>query len=176
MIRPEEPRDFAAIHDVVAAAFEHTAEANLVEAIRSSPNYIAELSLVAEKAGRVVGHVMISLATLHRAGADVPVALLAPLAVVPERQGQGIGARLVRAACSLAEERGHPLVLLEGDPGYYGRFGFEPAYEHGIEMPLPDWAAPEAGQILRLERYDPRLVGTVIYPGHFGQAAEEREG
>lgn len=175
-IRPEHPADFAAIHDAVAAAFNHTAEADLVEAIRASPNYIAELSLVAESDGAVCGHVMISYGTLRSPHGTVPVPLLSPLAVAPQRQRRGIGAALIRTVCSLADEHGHPLVLLEGDPGYYGRFGFEPANKHGIELPLPDWAPRDAGQILRLEHYDSGLVGAVIYPEYFDQATLEREG
>jgi putative acetyltransferase len=68
------------------------------------------------------------------------------------------------------------MVLVEGDPAYYGRFGFEPAYECGIELPLPDWAPREAGQIMPLSAYDPGLVGTVIYPSYFDEATREREG
>lgn len=174
-IRPEQPKDFPAIRDVVAAAFEHVAEANLVEAIRVSQEYIPELSLVATEDGEVVGHVMISWTLLRSAGTDSPVPQLAPLAVAPAHQRRGIGGELVRAVCAAADSMGLALVLLEGDPGYYGRFGFEPAYAHGIELPLPDWAPREAGQILRLAAYDPGTVGTLVYPAHFDQAGLERE-
>lgn len=175
-IRAEQPEDFAAIRDVVSAAFEHEAEANLVEAIRASPNYIPELSLVAIEDGQVVGHVMINLGLLRSSGTDIPVPMLSPLAVAPAYQRRGVGAALVRAVCALADTRGHPFVLLEGDPSYYGRFGFEPSFNYGIEMPLPDWAPPQAGQILMLAQHNPELVGSVIYPPYFEEATREREG
>ncbi len=93
--------------------------------------------------------------------------LLSPLAVLPVRQGAGIGGALVRAAVAAADRRDEPLVVLEGSPAYYRRFGFEPSYEHGIDLPLPDWAPREAGQVARLTRYDPTLTGTVVYPPAF---------
>lgn len=60
-----------------------------------------------------------------------------------------------------------PLIVLEGAPGYYARFGFEPAIDHGITLPLPDWAPPEAAQVLRLTNDDPALRGRVNYPASF---------
>ena len=166
-IRPERPDDHPAIHSVVTAAFGSTAEAELVRAIRRSRHYVAEMSLVAESDGAVVGHVMVSGATLRSDRGDASIVMLAPLAVAPDRQRAGVGSALVRAACAAAEDRGEPLVVLEGDPAYYGRFGFEPSYEHGIELPLPDWAPHEAGQVLRLNAFDPSLTGTVAYPEAF---------
>ena len=172
IMRPERADDFAAIRALVAAAFESDGEADLVEAIRGSEHYVAEMSLVAESDGEVVGHVMISGASLRSDGGDRPIVMLAPIAVAPSHQGAGIGSALVRAVAAIADTRGEPLVVLEGSPAYYGRFGFEPAYEHGIELPLPDWAPREAGQVLRLSGYDPSLTGLVRYPAAFGLVAD----
>jgi putative acetyltransferase len=141
-IRPEAPRDVVAIAEVVTVAFASAAHARLVELIRASTGYIAELSLVAELDGEIVGHVMISDATLHDGSARRPVAMLSPLAVAPDRQHRGIGSSLVRAALSSADERGEPLVVVEGSPGYYQRLGFEPSLPHGVELPLPSWHRP----------------------------------
>lgn len=171
-IRPERPADFAAIRALVAAAFESHAEADLVEAIRASEHYIAELALVAELDDELVGHVMISGSTLRSESGDRRIVTLAPLAVAPTHQGAGIGSALVRAATAVAAERGEPLVVLEGNPAYYHRFGFEPSYDHGIEMTPPDWAPREAGQVLRLETYDASLTGSVVYPAAFDLVAE----
>jgi putative acetyltransferase len=171
-IRPEAPDDHLAIRRVVAAAFGSDSEAELVGAIRSSRHYVAEMSLVAASDGVVVGHVMISGATLRSERGDAPIVMLAPLAVAPDRQRTGVGSALVRAACAVAEDRGEPMIVLEGDPAYYGRFGFEPSYEYGIELPLPDWASREAGQVLRLSAWDPSLAGTVVYPETFDAFAE----
>jgi putative acetyltransferase len=166
-IRPETAGDASAIHDVVAAAFGSEAEASLVEAIRASPEYRPDMALVAVLHDEVVGHVMISGAALHERERQHRVVTLSPLAVAPHAQGRGIGTRLVRAVTERADRAGEPLVLLEGDPRYYGRFGFEHAAPFGIEFTLPSWAPPEAAQVLRLRAYDARIRGRVVYPPAF---------
>lgn len=171
-IRREATDDAAAIADVVAAAFGSAAEARLVEMIRASAEYVPVLALVAEREGEIVGHVMVSHARLESGGDDRRIAMLSPLAVAPDRQRQGIGSALVRAAVALADERGEPLVVLEGSPSYYGQLGFEPSAQYGIELPLPSWAPPEAGQMMRLASYDPTLTGRVVYPAAFDDSTE----
>lgn len=163
-IRAEQPHDYEAIGSVVAAAFGSPAEARLVESIRASPHYVPELSLVAALDGRIVGHVMISFTALEDGTTERWISQLSPLAVAPDVHGQGIGSALVREVCALADGRGEPVVVLEGSPAYYGRFGFEPSVTHGIELPLPSWAPSEAAQVLRLTSYDPSIRGRVVYP------------
>jgi putative acetyltransferase len=169
-IRPESSADFTAIGDVVAAAFDSVEHADLVERIRSSREYVADMALVAVSDGEVVGHVMISHATVRAGAADRRIAMLSPLAVRPDRQRQGVGGELVRCALVAADERGEPFVVLEGRPTYYARFGFEPSTRYGVVMPLPDWAPPEAGQLVRLAGFDAdddTMRGTVVYPAAF---------
>lgn len=169
-IRSEQPADHDRIRDVVAAAFGSDDEADLVELIRASPEYVTEMALVAEVDGEIVGHVMVSGTSLHHATGERTIMMLAPLAVRPDRQQSGVGAALVGAVVAIAEQRGEPLVVLEGSPGYYGRLGFEPAARYGIELPLPDWAPPEAAQVMRLSTHDPAdatLRGRVVYPAAF---------
>ncbi len=168
-IRTERAGDEPASAALVAAGFGSPAEARLVELLRASPGFWPELALVAESGGEVVGHVMISEAILDDEGRTRPVATLSPLAVAPDRQGEGIGSTLVRAVTARARERGEPLVVLEGSPAYYGRFGFEPATGHGIHIDLPDWAPPEAAQVLWLRTRDPSLRGRVVYPPAFAE-------
>jgi putative acetyltransferase len=168
IIRPERPEDARAIGEVVTAAFGSPVEARLVEAIRASTHFIPELSLVAERDGAgVVGHVMISHATLDDADAHHRIATLSPLAVAPDVQGQGIGSTLVREVTSRADALGEPLVVLEGSPAFYGRLGFEPASRHGIHIHLPSWAPPEAAQVRLLQHHTPILRGQVLYPPAF---------
>ena len=166
-IRPELPSDYAAIRELVVAAFESETEGDLVEGIRASNNYIRELSLVAELGGLVVGHTMISRVALLDGATRQVAHSLAPVAVTPEFQGRGIGRRLVVAATERADGLGLGLVLLEGSPAYYGPFGFEYAVPLGIHFDLPDWAPPEAGQVIRLSDYDPSVRGKVVYPPAF---------
>jgi len=172
-IRAEQPGDEAAIAAVVEAAFGSPAEARLVALIRASSGFWPEQSLVAVDGDRLVGHVMISAATLEGEGASRPLATLSPLAVAPDRQRQGVGTALVRAVTQRADDRGEPLVVLEGSPDYYGRLGFEPADPLGIHVTLPDWAPPEAAQVLRLQAYDPSLQGRVVYPPAFDEVTHD---
>jgi putative acetyltransferase len=170
-VRAETPADHDAIRHVVVAAFGGTAEADLVDALRRGRHAIVPLALVAEREGTVVGHVMVSTAHLHTPTGIRAVALLAPLAVDPDHQGEGVGTALVRSVADLADARGEPFLLLEGDPAYYGRLGFEPASGHGIRLPLPDWAPSAAAQVLRLSGDDPTLRGTVTYAPPFADLA-----
>jgi putative acetyltransferase len=169
-IRPESTDDHEAIRRVVAAAFQSDVEAQLVARIRASPEYVAEMALVAEVDDSIVGHVMISHAVLRHDAGERQISMLSPLAVIPDHQRQGIGTALVLAVLDVAETRGEPLVVVEGSPTYYGRLGFEHAVRYGINIHLPEWAPPEAAQVVRLVSYtpdDPSLRGTVVHPRAF---------
>ncbi len=166
-IRAELPEDREGISRVVAAAFGSPVEARLVDAIRASPSFMPELSLVALLAAEIVGHVMISVAALHGDGVQLRIVNLSPLAVAPQHQRRGIGSALVREATARADDLEEPLVVLEGSPRFYGRLGFEHSAVYGIEMALPSWAPPEAAQVLRLSNYVPSLQGRVVYPPAF---------
>jgi len=174
VIRPEQPADHDAIRRVVAAAFKSANEADLVERIRAAPEYVPELSLVAEVKGTVVGHVMVSYTALDDGTTRHQIFQLSPLAVAPEHQGDGVGSALVRAVLERANDLGAEFVILEGDPRYYSRFGFEPAAPHGILIHLPDWAPPEAAQICLLSGAPPSVSGRVIYPASFDAVTGDR--
>lgn len=137
-----------------------------MRSLRDDPDaYIPELALVATTADELVGHIMLTKATLH-GEEDWQVLLLVPLAVTPERQRDGIGGALVRATLERAEEREEPLVVVEGIPAYYPRFGFELASRHGITPPsaeVPD----EAFMIKKLPSYDERYQGKIAYAPAF---------
>ncbi|WP_067433446.1 GNAT family N-acetyltransferase [Nocardioides jensenii] len=148
VIRQERAGDADEIGAVVAAAFslaEHSApptrpggppgEVDLLVALRADTGWLPGLSLIACADGQVVGHVVCT-----RAHVDGVRALgLGPLSVRPNRQGEGIGGALVRAVLDQAAEAGESLVALLGDPAYYGRFGFVPARQVGVESPDPAW-------------------------------------
>jgi putative acetyltransferase len=161
IIRPETAADYADIRTVVDEAFGDTITGDLVEAIRASDRFVPELSLVAVSGGQTLGHVMSSYVDV------VPgtrrVLQVGPLAVLPEHQRQGVGSALMRETLRVAEERDEPLLLIEGNPAYYGRFGFSRADEQGIEPP-PEALAAKYFMIRPLARYDASLRGRAIYP------------
>jgi putative acetyltransferase len=166
-VRPEQPADFDAIRDVVAAAFGGPAEPKLVDDIRADACYRPDLALVAEDDGEIVGHVMVNHCQLRDGDGLHDVGMLSPLAVVPTRQKDGIGSALVREVLARADAAGDPLVILEGSPLYYPRFGFVDARTLGISIHLPDWAPPEAGQAIPLSSYDSTVRGEAVYPPPF---------
>lgn len=171
LIRAERPGDFDEIRRVVTAAFGSATEADLVDGVRASEHYIPELSLVAELEGAIVGHVMISRVTLVDGETRHVAHSMAPVAVAPDHQGRGTGGAMIRRGIALAEDRGLPMVLLEGDPAYYRRFGFEHSVRHGIHFDLPEWAPAEAAQVVILTSYDPTIRGKVEYPPAFHAGA-----
>lgn len=121
------------------SAFETSAEADLVDAVREQAQPI--VSLVAEHHGAVVGHIMFSPVALT-GHPDFGVMGLAPMAVAPAYQHQGIGAALVQAGLERCRELGFAAVVVLGHPGYYPRFGFSPAARFGIrsEYNVPEEA------------------------------------
>jgi putative acetyltransferase len=165
-VRVERPEDASAVARVLEAAFGRPGEGHMVDAIRASAAYVPELAFVAEDEGEVVGHVLLSYVEL--AGSERRLLELAPLAVAPERQREGIGSALTRAALAAADERGEPLVLVLGHPGYYVRFGFRRSDELGLEPPQPAWHA--AFMVVPLGAYDPSLRGRVVFPPSFAHA------
>ena len=125
-IRQQLPSDVAAIHDLTRAAFldaTHTAhtEQYIVDALRKAG--ALPISLVAEQAGEIVGHVAISPVSISDSSADWYG--LGPISVRPELQRKGIGSLLMQAALGRLRERGSAGCVLVGDPSYYSRFGFK---------------------------------------------------
>ena len=160
-IRSETEADHEAIRTVNDQAFGEPIEATLVETIRASDRFVPELSLVAERDGEIVGHVILSYVDIEPGA--VRVLQLGPVAVLPSHQRRGVGSALMNEAIWLAEQRGEPLVLLEGDPRYYERFGFRRADESGIEAP-EGAHGPQFFMMRPLAAYDPALRGRAVYP------------
>jgi len=169
ILEPERPSDHAAVRAVVRAAFaHHESVADVVDLIRASPQFVPELALVARIHRQVAGFVMLSQAEVVDDSGDRHVVLtLSPLAVAPALQGRGIGSALVPAVLRAAAGRPEPLVVLEGSPRYYPRFGFRDCREFGISIALPDWAPPAAGMVFPLPAYDARVRGRLVYPPAF---------
>ena len=130
-VRPERLENVSAIRVVNEQAFARTAEADIVDALRRNGKAI--LSLVAEDNGRIVGHILFSPVTIQSNETELTGAGLAPLAVVPDRQNQGIGSMLVEEGLRRLREAGHRFVVVLGHPNYYPRFGFFPASRFNIK-------------------------------------------
>lgn len=134
-IRRDRPDDGAAIRIVNRLAFGREDEAALVDALRNGGYVVA--SLVAEEAGRIVGHILFSRLPIESAGRIVDAAALAPMAVMPGRQREGIGSALVRAGLEACRKVGIAAVVVLGHPAYYPRFGFSAAAARGLRCPFP---------------------------------------
>jgi putative acetyltransferase len=135
VIRAETAEDIPAVRRVNELAFGQPDEADLVDALRATAQ--PHISLVAVSDGRVVGHIFFSPVTLE---AQDSILGLAPMAVLPEYQRQGIGSRLVREGLKECQRIGCDVVVVLGHPEYYPRFGFVPASRKGLrcEYPVPD--------------------------------------
>ena len=161
VIRRETPSDVSAIHAVTAAAFlnaphtDHT-EQFIVDSLRKAG--VLRISLVAEQAGSVVGHVAVSPVSISDGSSDWYG--LGPISVIPELQRQGIGSLLMEEALRVLREEGAAGCVLVGDPVYYSRFGFRA--EPGIV--LSD-VPPEYFQALPFGSSLPR--GVVAYHESF---------
>jgi putative acetyltransferase len=130
-IRVEEPKDSASIQYVHTQAFGGPVEARLVALITERKK--ALISLVALDGGKVVGHILFSKVTIDQAPAIFSVAGLAPVAVLPEFQRQGIGSQLIREGLERCKQALYDAVVVLGDPAYYSRFGFMCAADFGLQ-------------------------------------------
>jgi putative acetyltransferase len=136
-IRAERPADVAVVFALNAAAFTTQAEAKLVDALRAQCH--DAISLVAEQGGDMVGHILFSPMRVET-DPECSVMGLAPMAVLPARQHQGIGSALVRAGFDACRQAGVGAVVVLGHPEFYPRFGFKPAsvFHLACDYDVPD--------------------------------------
>jgi putative acetyltransferase len=164
-IRVERAGERATVLEVQRKAFQDDVYVRkLVEAlITDDPG---ALSLVAVLDGEIVGHVLFTKNWLDAPRQLVAAQVLSPIAVLPEHQSKGIGGALIKQGVNVLDERGVPMVFLEGNPKYYRRFGFTAGGEHGFRKPslrIPD----EAFQVLLLSAYESWMTGTLVYARAF---------
>ncbi|MGH6720415.1 MAG: GNAT family N-acetyltransferase [Alphaproteobacteria bacterium] len=134
-IRLEQPADAPTIDDLVRTTLGARATASPAARMRAGTRPIAGLGLVAlDHAGVLVG----TLRFWPVAVGVTPALQLGPLAVRPERRGEGFGRALVREGIERARLAGHRVIVLIGDPGYYRPFGFLPARALGVRLPTPE--------------------------------------
>lgn len=127
-LRYETAADIAQIHEVNERAFGQPGEADLVDALREQASPF--LSIVADDGGAIVGHICFTPVIIE--STDRLIMGLAPMAVAPERQKQGIGSQLVRFGLDECRRAGAVAVVVLGHPEYYPRFGFRPASPIGL--------------------------------------------
>lgn len=164
VIRPETTADQDAIRHVTRLAFGQDDEARLVDALRDG-GYV-QVSLVAERAGRVVGHILFSELPIITEAGTVPALALAPMAVLPGLQNQGIGSALVHKGLEACRQQGHRIVIVLGHTHFYPRFGFSPKLAANLESPFSGYDS-----FMALELVPGALdgvVGRAQYPPPFG--------
>ena len=147
-VRAEKPEDVNAIHQVNREAFGRKNEAILVDQLRG---IASTFSFVAVQSEQIVGHLFFSPVTINgQCSSDLLLLGLAPVAVLPNYQQQGIGSLLIQRGLEVCNQAKCDAVVVLGDPKYYSRFGFVAASTHGLrcEYDVPD----EAFMVLELNR------------------------
>ncbi|BAW95596.1 GCN5-related N-acetyltransferase [[Synechococcus] sp. NIES-970] len=160
-IRQATALDGEAVSTVIKKAFgaeEGSAIASLVQNLLADPTAQPSLSLVAIAETMIVGHILFSAVKIKEQP-DCPAAILAPLAVHPDAQNQGIGGQLIRSGLTQLKTAGFHLVFVLGYPEYYSKYGFTPASALGLTAPYP--ISPEHTDAWMAQELKPGIFGTV---------------
>ena len=163
-IRKEYLGDLETIRKVNHLAFKRDAEARLVDRLRTDGLVIT--SLVAVEGHHVIGHILFSELPIETGFAVIRGAALAPMAVTPSRQRQGVGSSLVREGLEECRRLGVAVVVVLGHLNYYPRFGFSPEKARCIRSKY------SGAHFMALELAPGVLdgvLGTVIYPPPFSE-------
>ena len=167
LVRRETTRDHIGIADVQRKAFGREAEGRIVDRLRQG--CLVVVSLVADDDKALVGHILFSRLPIHANGRVINALALAPLAVLPARQRQGIGSMLVRDGLENCRSAGERIVIVLGDPKYYSRFGFSAELTRNLRSPFSGDA------FMALELVPGALTGVtgeVRYPAAFRSVGE----
>ncbi len=171
-IRQEEKKDYKEVFKLIENAFkgekftDHK-EQFLVERLRKSESFIPELSLVAEIDEQIVGYILLTKIKIIDNNSKVTSSLaLAPVGVLKNFQGMGIGAGLIKKAHEVAKKLNYGSIILLGHEKYYPKFGYKMMKNYGIKLPFD---VPDKNCML-IELTDNALEnvqGMVEYPNEF---------
>jgi putative acetyltransferase len=162
-IRHETESDRHVIWKVNQETFGGSAEADLVDALRNGG--FAAVSLIAEADGEIVGHIMFSEVTIQTNKVPIEILSLAPMAVLPRFQRQGIGSALVAAGIEECRKLGYSSIVVLGHPEFYPRFGFSSDLASRLSCPFGRGEAWMALELVPGVLED--VTGTVQYPPPF---------
>lgn len=139
-IREAVETDLSDVLLIERLAFGYDKEADLVSDLLHDPSAKPLLSLLAFINDRAVGHILFTAARLSCTQDTASIVILAPLAILPDAQKQGIGGKLIEQGLELLSRSGVDLVFVLGHPEYYPRYGFKSAghLEYEAPYPIPD--------------------------------------
>ncbi|MCP3921409.1 MAG: N-acetyltransferase [Desulfobacterales bacterium] len=157
-IREAKDSDINEVLSVEKLAFGYDKEAKLVSDLLGDESAKPTLSLLAFDGDKAIGHILFTKVILSGKN-DTPMSILAPLAVLPENQKQGVGGKLIEKGLEILKESGVDLVFVLGHPEYYPKFGFNPAGELGFEAPYH--IPPECAEAWMVQELRPGVIGSV---------------
>ena len=166
-IRQENIKDYEEVYNVIKRAFETAEhrdgnEHDLVNELRKGDSFIPKLSLVAIKENKIVGYILFTKIKIG----EYEEITLAPLAVLPEYQKQGIGSKLIEEGHRIAKELGYHYSVVLGSEKYYTKFGYIPAIKFGIKAPFD--VPNENFMAIKLNDTNTEIKGIVKYTKEFG--------
>jgi len=170
-LRQENEKDHKSVFQLIEKAFVHEEysdhkEQFLVERLRKSDAFIPELSIVAELENKIVGHILLTKLEIKNDLESFQSLALAPVSVLPEFQGKGIGSKLIMHSHKVAKDLGYKSIILLGHQDYYPRFGYELCEKYNIEMPF-DVPAVNCMVVALVENGLAGVSGKVVYPPAF---------
>lgn len=158
IIREAKDADLQDVLFIEREAFKSDEEANLTWNMLADPSAKPLLSLLAFVEDRAVGHILFTRGVLL-GKPEVKVSILAPLAVLPKYQKQGIGGKLIKHGLEFLSQQGVDLVFVVGHPQYYPKYGFTPAYKLGFDPPYP--LPKKVADAWMVQALRPNILGSV---------------
>lgn len=166
-VKPENKNNYKEVYDLLKKAFqtaEHSDgnEQDLVVSLRQSNNFIPELSLVAVQDNKIIGYILFTKVKIG----EYEELALAPIAILPEHQRQGIGKKLIEEGHKIAKKLGYHYSIVLGSEKYYSKFGYVPASQYGIIAPFD--VPNENFMAIKLNDTNKKITGIVEYAKEFG--------